>query len=334
MSPDPSTARLLCLAALGFVGCASTPDYTAEYGERLAASKSALDAGKVAEAHDRTIELIDVIEERGLEGYELQRSLADALLVAIHSSATDRSGFLREPASRKGIYGGSSDSVVSPTGHSIAAVFHAWHLLDGAPRLEATTVAEAESRAIPADFQPLFNPRAATNFAWLHIAGSFAQLGFEDRAREILEEIEDPERGAVFANTGPKADLEMVAFMNANRLPEDLRWHLFALGHEIHRQRYEDNDGRGNPTLAYRLGCLAAFGPLVPVEGSPSLTEHSGQVEDPEWKDSFYGWLESEEVVSKGQFLSSQGTPMANGVSRCPFSGEPAIEFQWESTFE
>jgi len=322
------TGSLLAAAALVLVGCSSTPDHTQEYTNRLMTADEALADGDLRTAHQETVRLIDLMEENGLEGYELQRALAEAVLLAIHASAGPENGFLTEPGRFSGQLDSTDGRVTSETAHRIAALFHAWRLLEREPQLANASPTVGDVTVAPGRLAKLLPAGMTKGYARLIIAGSFAQLGYEDESRALLREFDHPEYGQVFTKTTAEADLEMVLVMNEYGLPPRLQWYLLAMGYEVHKQIYEDKGREGVPTLAYRLGCLAAFGPLEEVDDGVD-NEHSGEVVDPDFKDAFYLWVKSLEA-EHGRFVSTGKTKLVLGVVGCGASGEPAIDFRWE----
>ncbi|MEM6572441.1 MAG: hypothetical protein AAF957_28755 [Planctomycetota bacterium] len=320
------------LALLSLAACSSTPDYTEEYGRRLTESHEALRGGALLDAHTSTIELIDDMDERGVESYEVQRALADALMVHIHASAVTTNGFLTEPErfSFELSSTGSSGQVVSETAHRVAAIFHAWHLL-AREQVLANAATPPENPAVaPGRLEGLLGGANTTNYATLILAGSYAQLGFDERSQELLRAFEHPEKGRLFTSTDLDADNDMVEVMDEYGLPQHLQWHLFAMGHELLKRRFVESGRATDPTLAYRLGCRAAFGPLEAAsEGRPPT--HTGEVVDPGFRDEFYAWAKELEEDGLGTFESIEGTALETGVTFCRDSGEPAIEFTWQT---
>lgn len=323
------TAPCALALAAALAACSSTKDYTAEYSERLGEAHSGIERGDLSAAHATTVALIGDLEGRGVDDYRAQRALADALMVELHASADEGSAFLKEPGERRSsIYGGNDgeDGVPSTTAHRLAAVFHAWHLLQ---RSESLNSVQDGTGIAPAGLQHFFERRHSANYAWLVAAASLSELGFEGEAASVLEQIDHPTLGRAFGvSNDPSAHETMIRILEEHDLPPNVQWHLLATAHRIQRDRFESTDRSSDPTLAYRLGCLTALGRLEAVPGT-NFQAHSGDVVDQEWTDEFHRWVRS--LEDKGGFYSSARTPFRDGVTVCTSSGEPAVDFTWES---
>lgn len=324
-------AATIVLASL-VAACSSSQDYRAQYAGDLAVTSQAIDAGRLAEANSRALTLITTINENGVDGYEAQRALVDGLLVRLHAEANGANCFLSEPNGGKVLVnvgpassgGSGSNGQDSPTAHRLAAIFHAGHLLEGSAVLQA---AAADDMAAPDELRAFLDPGHAGSYAWLVTIASLAELGFTDKAIELLKQIEHPENGAVFRETDDlAADQRMLATLQDYGLPTHLQWQIVVVAHEIQKQRFESLQRKGNPTLAYRLGCIAAFGRLAPIEGTEYM-EHDGNGLDDNWSTGFQRWVG--ELSEEGVFLSSTGTPFGGGVTACRSSGEPVMDFLW-----
>ncbi|MEM6675887.1 MAG: hypothetical protein AAF726_23765, partial [Planctomycetota bacterium] len=291
-SPRPNALAGGAAALLSLAACSSTPDYTAEYGQRLMDSTEKVRSGALLDAHAMTVELIDDMDERGVESYGVQRALADALMVHIHASAVESNGFLTEPERFRFELSatGASGQVVSETAHRVAAIFHAWHLLAREEVLAGATTPPEDPAVAPGRLVELLGGTNTTNYATLILAGCYAQLGFDERSQELLRAFEHPEKGRLFTSTDLDADNDMARVMEEYGLPQHLQWHLFAMGHELLKRRFVESGRATDPTLAYRLGCRAAFGPLESAEEGRAPV-HTGEVVDPAFRDGFYAWV-------------------------------------------
>lgn len=330
------TLAPVALLGVALTGCSSTPDYTSEYNDDLSACIRSIDEGELERAHTTVIDLIVKISSNGPEGYEAQRALADAILVGLHASATADNAFLMEPAEfgltdsnrSSQLYSAkkSADQTGSPTAHRLAAVFHAWHLLDRAKDLGDETSNEGLA---PDELDPfLTSERHAANYAWLVAAGSLAELGFWTQAASVLAQFEDPAQGHAFAPDGDPAEgvTSAVELVQRFDLPGAVERHVYAAAHILQRHRHEAGGAHADPSLAWRFGCLAAYGRLRPIEGT-SFMEHGVDPMGGAWAEDFEDWALS--LEERGVFVSSAGTRFDRGVNACASSGEPAVEFTW-----
>lgn len=324
------TARRLALATLLLglgASCSSTPGRHGEFRGRLAEAAVSLDGGAPETAHGQLVALMaDMAAEDPKAGYGLQRYAAQALLLRTHASASGAGAFLTEPDRFDfSLSAGAGEGrQPSPTAHDVAAVYHAWNVIEPDP--PAPPAGMGVDDVLPPALASLAVDSRGRTLGWLVVAASLEGLGFEDKAQRIAEQVEHPDLGRVFVREDPRADEQLVQALTDLGVPAPQQQRLLRTAFEIHRARFDQGGRVGNPTQAYRLGCLAAFGPLGPRPGTP-FQQHVGTT-DEAFTERFYGWVQ-DLGAEAGTFRSSSQTELRRGVRSCDLSGEPAIDFVW-----
>ncbi len=335
-TPRKLPTCVVTLALLGAARCSSTPDLRSEFSQQLDQSATLIESDRLAEAHTAVTQLMSSIRDAGDDRYDLQMTICHALMVELHSAATDRTGFMKQPGAFEfnPLLESGNNEQVSPTAHRLAAVFHGWHLASGANRVTAGSDPNADVATVPANCERFADPSYAKNYVGLIVASSLAELGFRDQARQSLVGLPHPEYGQLFdpktyeGSTSRDAMLPDVAVLNMldqYNLPAHCRWYILATCHDIFRTRFDDLKRSTDPTHAYRFGCLAALGELEVDD--QNFQVHNGYTLLPEWRDDFYTWVE-DLGESTGSFQDGPDV-MARGVVGSLDTGKPALQFTW-----
>ncbi|MEM8710216.1 MAG: hypothetical protein AAGG01_04635 [Planctomycetota bacterium] len=331
----------LGLPFLALFGCSTPPDLRATFAQRLAAVNAEVEQENLVQANADLVELIQEITAAQDPRYASQRMLCDALLVRLHASATEESGFLLQPGAFEfdATALQSEQEVVSPTAHRLAAIFHAWHLSEKASQAEEAetpwTARDGDIEVIPSSLSPFLDQSHVSGYVSLMVCASLAELGFQEQAKSMLVKFNDSEGGRLFdpqrfeglRSAGAERPEEAaLTALDRYELSPEQRWHIIHTAHELFRARFDRMKGAVDPTLAYRFGCLAALGELVRDEAD-EYDVHSGATLDLAVRDRFYAWVE-ELRQEYGTFVSGD-TSMGPGVVESTDSGEPAIRFAW-----
>jgi len=324
---EPKACLASALALAGLAGCSTTPSYHAEYAERLAAAASSIDKRQLDVGYEQLIRLISDLSARGLAGYDVQRALATALMVELHAQADAESGFLVEPRESRMTRLRDQEPAheVSVDAHRIATTFHAWELLDAAEQLETAPHSVEGVDVAPGRLADLLCENYAQDHAYLFIGASFASLGFVAEAHVVLENVDDPQLGRIFGNDDPQLDRDIVRLMARHRVPAQGQQQLLAVAYEHARSRHSRGGQNADPSLAFRLGCLAVFGTLEPTSSAPGPGEHRAWPVPSSLEADFHKWVDG----LHGSFVSGSSTSFARGIRGCELNGKPAAAFTW-----
>lgn len=320
-----SLGRALMTIALlpALAACPSHRDRSLEFNQSLVEADAKIQAGELEAAVAALVAVIADIEAEAEDDspfdYGVQRGVSEALLVGANMVAASDTGFLKAPR-RWGVSLGTETTEVSASAHRLAGIYHAWRLLSAAERMQDP---EGKNAEVLGRLGNLLGEGDAANFAYLNVAGAFAQLGYDEAARDFISAV--PAVQELVQSDDPKVDLKLVEELDRYGVPRNLQWYLFVTGHELQKRAFVDSGGDPlNRTRAFRFGCLAAFGRLN------ASGKHDGEVQDPEFKKEFFEWVaelqKSEE--ERGKFKLEDETFTNAPVSA---TGDAAIDFAWEA---
>lgn len=320
-----SLGRALMTIALlpALAACPSPRDRSPEFNQSLVEADGMIQEGELEAAVARLVAVIaDIeaeVEDDSPFDYGVQRGVSEALLVGANMAAGRDTGFLKAPRRSTVVSLGVESEEVSESAHRLAGIYHAWRLLSLKDRVQDP---EGKNGELLGRLKSLLGEGDAANFAWLNVAGAFAQLGYDEAARDFIVLV--PAVKVLLESDELKVDLKLVEELDRYGVPRNLQWYLFATGHELQKRAFADSGGDPlNRTRAFRFGCLAAFGRL------DAGGQHDGEVQDPEFKKEFFAWVDevqkSEE--SPGRFQTLDREQFTNEPASA--TGVAAIDFAW-----
>lgn len=311
------------LAALTFGTSCSSTSYHEGFKARLAASQEALDDTRYWDANVDMIALLGDVLAEDDPSYDLQGFAAAYQLMRMHELASFSSGYMTEAVKSRTVvdrkHGGK---VPSRTGHMLASTYFAGKLLALAPSHAQAVRSFEGANLLPPTLDGLSVTRTG-DYARLVLSSSYARLGFDSQAREML--FLSDGAFSVFESLEDRADIQVAEMLaNHDLIDASQAWIYFT----VYRFYRESVDYRG---LAYRFGVRAIHSARAAKEGKPLLRGKAAQ-----WvaqlEVEFHAWIRAldEDRTNGGRFEAEDGTAYAANVVR---SGEDehVIDFRFRA---
>ncbi|MFT5292333.1 MAG: hypothetical protein ACI82F_004419 [Planctomycetota bacterium] len=316
-------ARLAGLASLMLAASCSTPSYHEEFKSRLGTSQDSIDASRYWDANVELISLVDDVSVADDPSYEMQGYAALYQLMRLHELASFANGFMTEAVkSRTVVDRKNGGKGPSRTGHMVASTYFAGKLLTLSPN-RATSSRDFEGTPLlPPALDGLTVMRVGA-YARLLLAGSYARLGFDSQAREMLFLSEGAL--AVFENRDDRADEEIALMLTDHDVFDPSQAWIYFTMHRFYRESVEF---RG---LAYRFGVRAVQSARAAKDGERPLRGKAAQ-----WvaqlEVEFHGWIRGLDADKQdgGRFEAQDGTAYAANVSKSG-EDEDVIDFRFQA---
>lgn len=311
------------LAAVTFGTSCSSTSHHEEYKKRLEASQDAIDDARYWDVNEDMVALLGDVLAEDDPSYDLQGFAAGYQLMRMHELASFSSGYMTEAVvSRTTVDRKNGGKGPSRTGHILASTYFAGKLLTLGPSRSQAVRSFEESNLLPASLEGLTVTRTV-DYARLVLSSSYARLGFDSQARDMLFLPE----GAfdVFNERDDRADIQVAEMLADHDLIDASQaWVYFT----VYRRCRESPDHRG---LAYRFGVRAIHSARAAKEGKPPLRGKAAQ-----WaaqlEVDFHDWIRAldEDQENGGVFMAEDGTAYKANVLR---SGEDqdVIEFRFRA---